>query len=282
MAERWRRMSKDELGVALAGLRSEVSFPAAPEVAAAVATRLRAAPPNGVVVPFRRRSAAVLRPLVRPAWHRVAAAAAAAVLLASGVLSFSPSARRAVADFLGLGGVRIHRVPTPPSAPVRSLGAGLDLGDRMTLEQAQGRVSYRIRVPSAPQLGPPDEVYLRLSELGDQVSLVYRATTDIPRAAETGAGLLVTEFRAHLEPEFIGKLLGPGSTVEAVKVNGHPGFWIAGQPHEIIYLAPDGQRIPDTVRLAANVLVWQQGTVTVRIESRLTKDQVLRIAQSMR
>ena len=81
-----------------------------------------------MVVPLRGRSA--LRPLIRPAWQRVAVAAIGLVILASGILTFSPSTRRAVADFLGLGGVRIHRVPTPPPATIRPLGEGLDQGLR--------------------------------------------------------------------------------------------------------------------------------------------------------
>ena len=65
-------------------------------------------------------------------------------------------------------------------------------------------------------------------------------------------------------------------------MNGSPGFWIAGAPHAILYVAPNGEPIPDTVRLAANVLVWKRGAVTVRIESLLTKEQALRVAQSVR
>jgi hypothetical protein len=220
--------------------------------------------------------------LVRPVWQRVAVAAAAIVLLASGVISFSPTARRAVADFLGLRGVRIHIVPSPPSPPVRSLGQGLDLGGRVTLAEARSRVSYHVFVPTAADVGSPDEVYVLATRLGDQVSLVYRARAGLPNASETGAGLLVTEFRALIERGFIEKMVGPGSTVETVRVNGHPGLWIAGSPHAIAYVGPDGQSLSDSVRLAGNVLVWEQGPVTIRIESQLTKAEALRIAQSVR
>jgi hypothetical protein len=281
MAERWTRASKDDLEAALVGLGREVAFPAPPEVVAMVAQRLRALPaPERVVVPLRGRSA--LRPLIRPAWQRVVVVPAAVVLLFSAVLTFSPTSRRAVADFLGLRGVRIHRVPTPPAASIRPLGDGLDLGERVTLAEAQSRVSYRVLVPSVAELGPPDEVYLRQTALGDQVSLVYRARPGVPRAGATGVGLLVTEFRARLNSEFIDKFLGPGSTLEAVRVNGSPGFWISGAPHAILYVGINGEPIPDTVRLAANVLVWERGAVTVRIESLLTKDQALEIARSTR
>ena len=283
MAERLDRLSGDELETALRGVGQAVAYPLSQDVAARVARRLEALPATEPArLPFRRPSAAVLRPLIRPAWHRVALAAAAAVLLAGAVLPFSPSARRAVADFLGLRGERINVVKSPPPATLRPLGEGLDLGTRMTLAESRAAVSYHVFVPEAPELGLPDAAFLLRSDLGDQVSLVYRSRAGLPKASETGVGLLVNEFRGRVEGRFIEKFLGPGATVEGVRVNGHPGFWITGQPHAILYVGPSGEPIPDTVRLAANVLVWEQGDVTIRIESLLTKAEALRIAESAR
>jgi len=74
----------------------------------------------------------------------------------------------------------------------------------------------------------------------------------------------------------------PSVSIEAVTVNGSPGFWVTGQPHEILYLDPNGTPIPNSVRLSGNVLLWQQGDVTLRIESALTKAEALRIADSVR
>src|SRR5205807_4463040 len=136
MAERLDRLSGDELETALRGVGQAVAYPLTEDVAARVARRLEAlSATEPARLPFRRPSAAILRPLVRPAWHRVALAAAAAVLLAGAVLPFSPSARRAVADFLGLRGERINVVKSPPPATLRPLGEGLDLGTRMTLAE---------------------------------------------------------------------------------------------------------------------------------------------------
>jgi hypothetical protein len=283
MAEGWEPMSRADLEAALQGVGLAVSYPAVPDVAATVARRVGAHPrAQRAWFPLRMPSVTALRPLVRPVWQRVAVAAAAVLVLAGGILPFSPSARRAVADFLGLRGERIKVVRTPPSAPIRPLGDGLDLGERLTLAQARARVSYRVFVPGAAELGSPDEVYLLRSDLGEQVSLVYRSRTGIPQASTTGVGLLVNEFRGRVEQRFIEKFIGPGATVEAVQVNGHPGFWIEGQPHAILYVGPNGEPIPDTVRLAANVLVWEQGDVTIRIESLLTRGEALRIAESVR
>jgi hypothetical protein len=276
------RGSVQDLEAALTTLGRRVAYPELPDASGSVVAHLSVPERRGRVVPFRRPAAASLRPLARPAWIRVAVAAAVVALLMSGILTFSPSARSAVADFLGLRGERIHVGKTVPSATLRPLGAGLDLGEQTTLAAAGSRAGYPVLVPTDPALGPPDEVYVRSSGLGVQVSLVYRGRAGLPKAPQTGVGLLVTEFRARLNEQFIYKAIGPGAMVEAVSVNGHIGFWISGRPHDILYVGPDGQPIPDTVRLAANVLVWEQGTVTVRIESLLNKAEAVRIAESVR
>jgi len=50
---------------------------------------------------------------------------------------------------------------------------------------------------------------------------------------------------------------------------------------EEFFLDRGGRPIPETVRLAGNVLVWQQGDVLIRSESALPLDRALRIAQSV-
>ena len=67
-----------------------------------------------------------------------------------------------------------------------------------------------------------------------------------------------------------------------MRVNGEPGFWIAGDFHEVLYLDANGESIADSVRLAGNVLLWEQGDLTLRLESALTKSEALRIARSIR
>jgi hypothetical protein len=78
-----------------------------------------------------------------------------------------------------------------------------------------------------------------------------------------------------------GKGIPPGTRIDEVKVNGGPGYWIEGDPHTIFYLDSRGQGRTETTRLASNVLLWEQNQLTLRIESALPKDQVLRIADSV-
>ncbi|MFN2591129.1 MAG: hypothetical protein ABR518_10235 [Actinomycetota bacterium] len=218
--------------------------------------------------------------LPRLEWRSVAVAAAAAVVIVAAVLVFSPGARRAVAGWLGLRGVRIEVTPTPvPTTP--SVRPVLDLGPEVTLREAQREVGFRLLLPNVPELGRPDEVHVDPLYLSEQAFLVYRARPGIPAAGETGLALLVSEFRAAPDEGFYKKVSVGGESVEFVMVNGEPGFWIEGA-HVVGYIDENGVPIQDSTRVAGNVLLWQHGELTLRIESALSKNEVLRIARSFR
>jgi hypothetical protein len=217
----------------------------------------------------------------------VAVAAALVVAIAGGTVLFSPGARRAVAGWLGLRGVRIvaapSDTPTPSVTPTPILGAGLDLGQRGTLAEAQAAVPFTILVPTDPQLGRPDEVYLRQGTIADQVTLLYRARPGLPVGDYSGAGLLLTEFQARIDEEFLlTKTVHLGSKVEPVLVGSDPGFWISGRPHEVGYVDAVGGQLFDRTRLAGNVLLWQHGSVTLRIEADVAREDAIRLASSVR
>jgi hypothetical protein len=263
-----------ELELALVDLGRRLDFPEpGPELALAVGHRLRSAQVG---------ETASFRPLFRPAWQRVAVAVAAMVAVLTGVLVVSPGAREAVARWLGLRGAGLEVVPTLPPAPTRPLGEGLFLGRRVSLAEAERSAPYSILVPTLPELGSPDEVYVE-ARVGDRiVSLVYRSRPGIPPAAQTGAALLVTQFRARIDEELIEKkLLGTGTDIEFVTVGGEDGFWLEGQPHVLYFQDPDGIRLEQTVRLAGNVLLWERGDLTLRIEGDINREQAIRIAESM-
>jgi hypothetical protein len=260
-----------------------VDFPVLPDLSVAVGRRLREVPAPSPWSPasLRLRLRGALRPVFQPAWQPVAVALLLIVALLSGTLAFSPTARRAVADWLGLRGVRIEFTPTPSASPV-PLGTGLNLGERMTLAEAQERVPYRILVPNVPELGPPDAVYLRAGNFAEQVTLLWRARPGLPRAAQTGVGLLLTQFQASVDVEYLKKITFEATKLEFLTVNDGNAFWIAGAPHQVSLLNREGQLVPETIRLAGNVLLWEQGDLTLRIESGLTKEEAVRVATSVR
>jgi hypothetical protein len=183
-----------------------------------------------------------------------------------------------VAGWLGLRGVRIEVTPSLSPVP---LGRNLVLGVPVSFAEAQAGVPFRILVPKAPGLSEPDEVDLTRTFSTGRVSLLYRTRPGIPRATATGVALILTEFEGRPEEEYIVKKLVPsGAKIQSVTVNGEPGFWIEGV-HEIFYTGPGGEFLRDTARLAGNVLLWQHGSVTLRLEADISMAQALAIAQSV-
>ncbi len=228
--------------------------------------------------PVRRRLAASERAPRRFSFRRGAVLALAVLVVALGAVLAVPQARTAVLEWLGLRGVTIERVPAAPTTPaagrtLRELDAHLELGRRVTLDEARSAVRYPLVVPPA-ELGRPHALYLSEAAPGGQVAFVYRDEAEVTA--------LFTEFRAELDEGFIHKTAGPGTEIEAVTVNGEPGWWLAGEPHEFVYVDPE-TREPraETLRLATNTLLWQRGELTLRLEGDLTRDEALVIARAV-
>ncbi|HTD78309.1 MAG TPA: hypothetical protein VK898_11780 [Chloroflexota bacterium] len=278
MAELQFWPGEQDLERALADLGRELAYPPTPQLAVVVRQRLaeESARPSRrwrwLPVPDR----GVRRWLPRLD-RRLAVGLAAVLVLVAVVLAISPEARDAVAGRLGLRGVRIEEVPavTTPRA------TQLNLGERLTLDQLRLQVAYPVELPAA--LGAPDEVYLSNTPVGGQAALVYYPRPDLQQANTTGVGLLLTEFRGSVRSTAaLGKGIPPGTHLEEVQVNGGPGFWIDGDPHTFFYVDARGQIQPESTRLAANVLLWEQGELTLRLESALPRDPTLAIAATVR
>jgi hypothetical protein len=275
MTERSHYMSDPELERALVDLGSRVDYPPTPDLARGVRERVAAQRPR----PWP------LWATLLPVQRRLAFALLAVVALAGGVLTFSPEARTVVAERLGLRGVTIEHVPFVPTATPGPVGDRMSLGERVTLDEARARVPYAVFMPTLAELGAPDEVYVGPMPPGGQVTLLYRARSGLPPASETGVGLLLTQFRTApgaADRGVLGKGVGPETRIEALTVNGGPAVWIEGNPHFLFYRDTTGQFQQETVRLAGNVLLWEQGGLTLRIEGAFTKDQALRIAASVK
>ena len=220
-----------------------------------------------VELPAERRLAPAVRERLtgRPTLRRRLAPALALVVFAIGIAFAVPPARSAILRWLHLGGVRIEFVDRLPTATVRQT---LELGPRTTLAQARHLVAYRVL--TSKLLGDADEVHV----LGSQVGFVYRR--------KGGVKLLVTEFPGYEPGNVAQKMVGPGTRVELVSVNGAQGVWVSGSPHFFLYLRTDGRVAGGTLFLAGNTLLWDHDRVTLRLEGRLTREQALEIASSFR
>lgn len=283
MAEPLHRLSDPELERALIDLGPRLAHPPTPDLARAVRARLTDAP--GRHPPPRH-------PLARWPWPRptprtAALAAVALLLLAVGLLALFPGARTAVADRLGLRGVRIlfvEEVPTPQPAPV---GSRLSLGQRVTLDEARDEVPFTVHVPTLDDFDRPDEVYLSRIARDGMVSFVYRPRPDLPLSPDADVGALLTQFRGDTQRDLVTKGLftkgvSPATRLESVTVNGGRGFWIDGAAHGFfMYRDALDQYQQEEYRLAGNVLLWEQNGLTFRLESALSKEEALRIAASV-
>jgi hypothetical protein len=253
------------------------------DVASAVTARLGSEPDHGHA--WGHRSS--LRPLIRPAWQGLVAASLVIVVATAALLSFSPPARRAVAGWLGLRGVRIEVVPSPSLLPT-TMGRPLALGERVSLAEAGDRLGFQLLLPGsgalgeAGPLGEPDEVYLTTVADTQQAHLVWGTRPGLPRAAHTGLGLLLTEFRASIDEQvLVKKGIAEETTILPVTIDGEQGFWLEGTPHVLQYVDEQGRPLEDRTRLAGNVLLWEHGDVTLRLESALSLEEALGIARSV-
>ena len=244
-----------ELEHQLHALAQEVEFPPAPDLAWAVAARLR-----------EPRSA-------RPPLGRALALAAIWSLATAGVVV---AAARPAADALlnaSLSGVTIERTNEPPPTPtVRDL----NLGGRADATGVAG-LPFTPLAPAIP--GGPSAVGVRNHA---ELNLVYAPRPGLPPTRTTGAGLLVTEFRGDLAPEYLGKILPQATSVERLEIRGAPAAFISGAPHFFFFRGPDGGVTESDLQIAQNVILVQVGNVLVRMEGAFDRDTAVRLAGTLR
>jgi hypothetical protein len=201
-------------------------------------------------------------PVLRPALaaaprrrRRLAAALVLAGLLALAVAFAVPQSRAAILRFLHLGAVTIQVVDKLPAAQERPLGAGL--GPVITPADAKTLLPELLLPPlsSQPPLHHPG---------GAAVALVFELD---------GRPVLLSEY--GYGAGFIKKLVSDATGIEWTDVDGATAAWISGASHNVYFPGT-------TPRLAGNVLVWERGSVTYRLEGTLTRSAALELARSLR
>jgi len=185
---------------------------------------------------------------------------ALAVLLA-GTAAAIPPVRHAIERVFEINGAVVERVP---ALPATSGGTTLHLGRRIAVSDARHAASFMALLPPSG------------------VGAAYVAN-DVPggRISLTSGGLLITEFRGTSRP-FILKMIAVGTRVIRTHVGGEPAAYLEGAPHEVFFLDAHGSPRTDGVRLAGNVLLWQRGPLTLRIEGARSLDDALALARSLR
>jgi hypothetical protein len=194
-------------------------------------------------------------------WQRVALACAL-LAVALGAAFAVPQARTAILRFFDLGAARVERVDTLPPAVERSQATGL--GRPLPLREAERVVGFRLALPSVR----PARAYVFDAELA---SVLLRAH---------GRTVLLSELRSS-DQLLLKKMVSDATFVEPQRVGSSNGLWIAGAPHTLTYVGRNGFH-QSTILVRGNVLLWVRGTLTLRLEGKLTKAQALELARSIR
>jgi hypothetical protein len=160
------------------------------------------------------------------------------------------------------------------------VGAELDLGDVVTLEEATEAADFDLSVIDS--LGQPDAIYLSTRPSDGRVSMVWGGDETLPAAGDADVSLIYSQFELDLaENELFVKSVRPDNGVRAVDIAGILGLWIDGAPHIITYEDAAGNVVEEETRLAGNVLMWERAGVTHRIETTLPLAQALELARSV-
>lgn len=237
-----------ELERELDELAGRIAYPPTPDLAPHVLARIR-----------RRR----------PRWRTFALAAAVLAAVCAAVLAASPDARSRVLDWLRIGGVEIRRTSELPEVPMR---VEPFFGERVTLKEARRRVDFPVLLPE--RLEEPDGVYHREHPSGGAVTLVWGAVGR-PRLA-------LTEWAGRVVEPVVLKLIPPGTRADIVTVGEGTGVWLHGAPHVLFVHPPGGGEETVDLYLTGNVLVWEVGDRSYRIEAAVSRDEALEIARSLR
>jgi hypothetical protein len=177
--------------------------------------------------------------------RRLLSVAVACAVAALAVALAVPSSRASILRLFHLRGATVALVDRlPPLTSRRSLGQPI------ALDQA----GFRLLLPGGRR---PERVYA-----GDGgYWLRY-------------PGLLLFQFESGDGPEVIKKATLGRAHVAYVQVGGEPGIWIGGR--HALYL-PGGPPVA-----AGHALLWQHGSVTLRLEAAVRREEALTIAQSVR
>ena len=204
------------------------------------------------------------------------------VILLAG-LAVVPSVRAAVLEFIQIGIVRIFPPGPTIEAPITALPLTAtpaasqspslipfleQVAGETALAEVRARVSFAIPIPAYPaDLGQPDRVFLQDMN-GWMVVLVW---LDKQNPSQVRLSLHLIE-----ESSWVIEKSNP-AVIEQTTVNGQRAVWTEGE-YPLILRNSD---IQFTRLMNGHVLIWSQAGITYRIETNLSLDESVRIAESL-
>lgn len=240
-----------------------IAYPATPPFAARVSARLAADSP------------------LRFAWApRRAFLLAIAIVAAIVLLLEFPETREALAQLLGLRTIRIIPatptstlispssivLPSPTSGEVRAQCC------ETTLAEAQAKSRFKILLPPSQT---PSRVYLQsIPDFGNDAQQVILVFGD----------LKTPQFLLYQATNFLyGKIVSGGTQISETRVKGQRALWLTGAPHLLVYLDSNNRIRFESERVVnLNTLGWESGDLTYRLETILSREDAIRIAESLR
>lgn len=143
-----------------------------------------------------------------------------------------------------------------------------DLAGETTLEVAQKWFGYPLRIPTyPPDLGSLDRVFKQ--DLGGRAVLMVWMDTEEPRRIQLD--LLVLSSGA-----FASK--GGPEVIQETRVSGRPAVWTEGRH----FLHLGGSRYQGvTLVVEGNILIWEEGDLTYRLETGLSLEEAVKVAESL-
>ncbi len=237
-----------------------LAYPSTPPIAQKVVSRLNQ--------PIHNR-------FFRGRWVTVALAM---LILALALILVSP-ARAAIFNFIQIGVVRIFQTQ-PAAAPTQTLEAPLtatpiatflpsvlDLAGETTLAGAQSQLNFPILLPSYPvDPGRPDHIYVQ--DVGSPMLVLVWMDRTHPDKVRLSLD--------EIEPGWAVSKSNP-RLIEETTVNGQPAVWAVG-PY-LLQISNSDYVIERLVQ--GDVLIWTQGETTYRLETDLSLEEAIKIAESL-
>ena len=272
-------MSEMDFEAQVRSIAAGMQYPRTPDIAGFVSARLR--------------------PVTRPRFPSKALAWSLAVFLVlCSSLMLIPPARAAIIEFIQIGIVRIFppsestpeptHTPTPISeSPVTGTPLAFtpltatavpptsdllpilsQIAGESNMADAQKRVSYSILLPTyPPNLGEPDYVYVQDAE-GYMTILVWLDRQQPDKVLMSlhflPAGSWAIEKR---QPQVI----------DVTSVNGKRALWTIGPyPLRLYNGELEFKRL-----IVGHVLIWEDGDITYRLETDLSMEEAVKVAESL-
>lgn len=260
-----------------------LDYPPTPDIAAGVRQRLTDKRRPLVVKPW----SAKWLTSNRLAWVLTAVLLAAALLLAV------PQVRAAIIEFFQIGSIRIipsdnptatpvtesSKISSPASVPTTTLTAVpafsvANLYGETTLADLRNELGQAVILPDYPLgVGLPDKVFFQ-NEIGPLGIMAWLE----PESEDKAWTILyiMTPDQGAFGQKF------QVDSLTATEVNGKPAYWVEGE-HLLSFYDQDGRLVQQSVRLVeGNTLIWSVDEITYRLETVLSLEEAVRMAESLR